>query len=69
MWENEVWGMKFQNGNEVIICPWKVVSVDLLNYRNYVSKSAVILGFLYLLLAAWVEFFSDWYRSFQESRE
>ena len=41
---------------EVIICPGKVVSVYLLTDRNYVSKSAAILEFLYLLLTAWVEF-------------
>ena len=61
--------MKFHNGNEVIICPRKVVSVDLLTDRNYVSKSAVIVEFLNLLLTAWVEFLSEWYHSFQESRE
>ena len=54
---------------EVIICPRKVVSVDLLTDRNYVSKSAVIVEFLNLLLTAWVEFLSEWYHSFQESRE
>ena len=53
-WEKEFFslttGMKFQNGNAVIIriCPGKVVSVDLLTGRNYVSKSAVILDFLYV---------------------
>ena len=41
---------------EIIIFSWKVVSVYLLTDRNYVSKSAVILEFLYLLLTAWVEF-------------
>ena len=73
LWENEVFsvttGMEFQNGNEVIFCPGKVVSVDLLTDRNYVSKSAVFLDFLYLLLTAWANFSSEWYRSFQESRE
>ena len=54
---------------EIIIFSWKVVSVYLLTDRNYVSKSAVILEFLYLLLTAWVEFSSEWYRSFQESRD
>ena len=44
---------------EVIICPGKVVSVYLLTDRNYVSKSSVILEFLCLLLAAWVEFLSE----------
>ena len=34
----------------------RVVSAYLLTDRNYVSKSAVILEFLYLLLTAWVEF-------------
>ena len=46
---------------------WKVVSVYMLTDRNYVSKSAVILEFLYLLCnTAWVEFSSEWYRSFQK---
>ena len=49
-------GMKFHNGNEVMICPGKVVSVDLLTDRKCVSKSAVILEFPYLLLTAWVDF-------------
>ena len=40
----------------------------MLTDRNYVSKSAVILEFLYLLLTAWVEFSSEGYRLFQESR-
>ena len=31
----------------------------MLTDRNYVSKSAVILEFLYLLLTAWVEFSSE----------
>ena len=54
---------------EMIIFSGKVVSVYLLTDRNYVSKSAVILEFLYLLLTAWVEFSSEWYRSFQKNRE
>ena len=29
----------------MIVCPGKVVSVDLLTDRNYVSKSAVIIVF------------------------
>ena len=53
---------------EIIIFSWKVVNVYLLTDRNCVSKSAVILEFLYLLLTAWVEFSSDWYRLFEESR-
>ena len=61
--------MIFQDGHEVIICPGKVVSADLLTDRSYVSKSAVTSEFLYLLLTAWVEFLSEWHRSFQESRE
>ena len=73
LWENEVFsvttGMEFQNGNEVIFCPGKVVSVDLLTDRNYVSKSALLMELLYLLLTVWVEFSSEWYRSFQLSRE
>ena len=73
LWENDFFslttGMKFHNGNEVNVCPGKVVSVDLLTDRNYVSKSAVFLDFLYLLLTAWANFSSEWYRSFQESRE
>ena len=54
---------------EIIIFSGKVVSVYLLTGRKYVSKSALIIEFLYLLLTAWVEFSSEWYRSFQESRE
>ena len=54
---------------EIITFSGKVVSVYLLTDRSYISKSAVILGFLYLLLTAWVKFSSEWYRSFQESRE
>ena len=75
LWENDFFslttGMKFHNGNEVNVCPGKVVSVYkyVLTDRNYVSNSAVILEFLYLLLPAWMEFFIEWYRSFQESRE
>ena len=47
----------------------KVASVNLLTDRIIdVSKSAVILEFLYLLLTAWVEFSSEGYRLFQESR-
>ena len=45
------------------------MSVYLLTDRNYVSRSALMLEFLYLLLTAWVDFSSEWYRSFQESRE
>ena len=55
--------------HEVIICSGKVVSVYLLTGRNFVSKSAVILEFLYFLHTAWVEFSSEWYRSFLENRE
>ena len=62
-------GMEFPNGMKLSFFSGKVVSVYLLTYRNYVSKSAVILEFLYLLLTAWVEFSSELYRSFQESRE
>ena len=54
---------------ETIFFSGKVVSVYLLTDRNYVSKLAVILEFLYLLPTAWVEFSSEWYRLFQESRE
>ena len=54
---------------EIIIFSGKVVSVYLLTDCNCVSKSAVMLEFLYLLQTAWVEFSSEWYRSFQESRE
>ena len=54
---------------ENIIFSGKAVNVYLLTDRNYVSKSAVILEFLYLLLLTWVEFSNEWYRSFQESRE
>ena len=36
----------------------------LLTDRNFVSKSAVMLEFLHLLLTAWVEFSSEWCRSF-----
>ena len=54
---------------EIIILSGKVVSVYLITDRNCVSKPAVILEFLILLLTAWVEFSSEWYRSFQESRE
>ena len=57
LWENEVFsvttGMEFQNGNEVIFCPGKVVSVDLLTDRNYVSKSAVIKGLICYLRCGW----------------
>ena len=41
----------------------------MLTDRKYVSKSAQIMEFLYLLLTAWVEVSSEWYHSFQESRE
>ena len=56
-------------GMKLSFFPGKVVSVYLLTDRNYVSKSAVIMKFLYLLLTAWVEFLSEWYPSFRESRE
>ena len=49
---------------EITIFFKKVVSVYLLTDRNYVSKSAVILEFLYLLPTPWVECSSEWYRSF-----
>ena len=62
-------GMEFPNCMKLSFFSGNVVSVYLLTDRNYVSKAAVILGFLYLLLTAWVEFSSEWYRSFQESRE
>ena len=54
---------------EITIFFKKVVSVYLLTDRNYVSKSAVIFEFFYYLLTAWVEFSSEWYRSFQKNRE
>ena len=62
-------GMEFPIGMKLSFFPGKVVSVYLLTDRNYVSKSAVIMKFLYLLLTAWVEFLSEWYPSFRESRE
>ena len=64
-------GMEFPNGMKLSFFSMNVVSVYsyLLTDRNYVSKSAVIMEFLYLLLTAWVDFSSEWYRSFQESRE
>ena len=61
--------MEFPNGMKLSFSSGNVVSVYLLTDRNYVSKSAVILEFLCLLLTAWVEFSGEWYRSFQESRE
>ena len=63
-------GMEFPNGMKLSFFSRKVMSVYsyLLTDRNHVSKSAVILEFLYLLLTAWVEFSSEWCRSFQESR-
>ena len=54
---------------EIINVTGKVMSVCLLTDRNCVSKSAPILEFLHLLLTAWVEFSSEWCRSYQESRE
>ena len=71
LWESYVSGDGISEWYGVIICPGKVVSVYkyVLTDRNYVSNSAVILEFLYLLLPAWMEFFIEWYRSFQESRE
>ena len=62
-------GMEFPNCTKLSFFSGNVVSVYLLTDCNFVSKSAGILEFLYLLLTAWVEFSSEWYRSFQESRE
>ena len=45
-------GMEFPNGMKLSFFFGKVVSVCLLTDRNYVSKSAVILEFLHLVLAA-----------------
>ena len=62
-------GMEFPNGMKLYFFPGKAVSVNLLTDRNCVSTSALIMESLYLLLTAWVEFSTEWYRSFQESRE
>ena len=52
-------GMEFPNDMKSSFFPGKVVSVYLLTDRNYLSKSAVILEFLSLLLTAWVEVSSE----------
>ena len=62
-------GMEFPNCMKLSFFSGNVVSVYLLTDRSYVSKSAGILEFLYLLLTACVEFSSEWYRTFQECRE
>ena len=64
-------GMEFPNGMKLSFFSRKVVRVHsyLLTDRNHVSTSAVIMEFLSLLLTAWVEFSSEWYRSFQESNK
>ena len=62
-------GDRISEWYDIIIFSGKVVNVYLFADRNDVSKSAVIIEFLYLLRTAWVEFWSERYRSFQESRE
>ena len=64
-------GMEFPNDTKLSFFPGKswVYICWLIVITWYVSKSAVILEFLYLLLTAWVQFSSEWYRSFQETRE
>ena len=52
-------GMEFPIGMKLSFFFGKVVSVYLLTDRNYVSKSAVILKLLYLLLTAWVNLFLE----------
>ena len=64
-------GMEFPNGVKLSFFSRKVASVYsyLLTDRNHVSKSAVIMEFLHLLITAWAKFLSEWYRSFQESHK
>ena len=62
-------GMENPNGMKLSFLSGKVVSAHLLTDRNDASKSAPIMEFPYLLLTSWVQFSSEWYRSFRESRE